>query len=75
MDGMEAVQQVAAAQAFDILVERFVVALLGDQKERKAPRAQPLDEGLLGIKTVGDDNCRHPRIVRRGAAPASGSRR
>ena len=60
---MVAVQQVAAAQAVDILVERFMVSFFGDQQEREARRAQPLDEGLLGVKTVGDDNCRHARVV------------
>ena len=61
--GMMAVQPVAAAQDGDILVEGFVVPWFGDQQEREARRAQPLDERLLGVKTVGDDNCRHARIV------------
>ena len=64
---MVTVQQVAAAQAVDILVEGFMVTWFGDQQEREARRAQPLDEGLLGVKTVGDDNCRHAGIV--GAEP------
>ena len=64
---MVAVQQVAAAQAVDILVEGFMVTWFGDQQEREAPRGQLFDAGLLGVKAVGDDNCRHPRIV--GAEP------
>ena len=61
MDGMVTVQQVAAAQAFDIREEGFVVASLGDQEEREARRAQPLDAGLLGVKTVV---CRVRRAMR-----------
>ena len=60
---MEAVQQVAAAQDGDILVEGLVVPWFGDQEEREACRTQLLDERLLGVKTVGDDNCGHTRIV------------
>ena len=55
--GMEAVQQVAAAQDGDILVEGLVVPWFGDQEEREACRTQLLDERLLGVKTVGNDNC------------------
>ena len=63
-----AVQQVAAAQAVDILVQAGMVTWFGDQQEREALAArQLLDEGLLGVKTVGDDNCRHAGIV--GAEP------
>ena len=60
---MEALQEVAAAQHGDILVERFVVAWFGNQEEREACRAQLLDERLFGVKTVGNDNCRHARII------------
>ena len=74
VDGMMAVQQVAAAQAVDILEEGFMVTWFGDQQERKAPCGQLLDERLLGVKAVGDDNCRHPGIVGAEAAEASGSR-
>ena len=67
----------------DILEEGFMVTWFGDQQERKAPcawffyetftgRMLDLDERLLGVKAVGDDNCRHPGIV--GAEPlASGT--
>ena len=44
-----------------------MVTWFGDQQEREAPCGQLLDERLLGVKAVGDDNCRHPRIV--GAEP------
>ena len=44
-----------------------MVTWFGDQQEREAPCGQLLDKGLLGVKTVGDDNCRHPGIV--GAEP------
>ena len=40
-----AVQQVAAAQAVDILVEGFMVTWFGDQQEREVPCGQLLDEG------------------------------
>ena len=39
----------------------------GDQQEREAFGGHLLDERLLGVKAVGDDNCRHARIV--GAEP------
>ena len=67
VDGMMAVQQVAAAQAGNILVQVDMVTWFGDQQERETPRGQLLDAGLLGVKAVGDDNCRHPGIV--GAEP------
>ena len=67
VDGMVAVEQVAAAQAVDILEEGFMVTLFGDQQEREASCGQLLDKGLLGVKAVGDDNCHHPGIV--GAEP------
>ena len=44
-----------------------MVTWFGDQQEREAPCGQLLDKGLLGVKNVGDDNCRHPWIV--GAEP------
>ena len=41
-----------------------MVPWFGDQEEREAFAArQLLDERLLGVKTVGNDNCRHTRIV------------
>ena len=63
----QAMQQVAAAQAVDVLVQAAMVTGFGDQEEREAPSGQELDEGLFGVKTVGNDNCGHAGIV--GAEP------
>ena len=44
-----------------------MVTGFGDQQERQALGGQLLDERLLGVKAVGDDDCRHAGIV--GAEP------
>ena len=59
VDGIMAVQQVAAAQAVDIVEEGFMVTWFGDRRNEKRPAVDFSTNGRLEYRPSASDNCRH----------------